>query len=264
MARCVHFAALMALFGGALFSLRTGVRGRPPLWAAWLVLPSGFVWLAYVVSEIAGGPGEISHVDLVALFVGVDFGRAWLAHLGVTAIAVLLAFQPLRTGGLLIAASGLALATPAGFGHAATGEAGLGMARLATDAVHLLAGGAWLGALMPLQRALRDLSPGEAEGVTSRFSTTAYASVALLVVTGALNIFFATHALLPKIDTTYGRLLLLKLIGVCMLFALAAFNRFALSRPLRPLALRKTIAVEHVIFALVLLCVSELGISAPG
>jgi copper transport protein len=110
-------------------------------------------------------------------------------------------------GGVL--AAGIA-ATWAAAGHASTGrEVPLA---LPVDTVHLLAMATWLGGLVLLATAL--LSGGEAEQMqvaVPRFSRLALVSVSVLVATGSYQTWRQAGGLTALTDTTYGRLLMVKL-----------------------------------------------------
>jgi copper resistance protein D len=259
--RAAHFGALMALFGGAVFPIYAGAKGAAPRWALWLALPSGLIWFAGVVINVGGSGGSLFDTRLIAtIFTQADFGRAWALHLLLTLACVTLV---LRGDAIVGALSGLALVTLAGIGHAAITEGLGGVAHQANHALHLLACGVWLGALAPLSRALRDLPLAEAERVTARFSRVAYVSVALIAASGVVNTWFVTGAVAPNLAIPYGRWLTAKLVAVTLLLGLAAHNRFALSRPLLAAKLTQNIAMEHALFALILLLVGYLGLSAP-
>jgi putative copper resistance protein D len=79
--------------------------------------------------------------------------------------------------------SGAALAAFAFVGHGADGAGLVGVARLGLMATHLLAVGAWLGALAPLARALAQAGPA-APRLLERFGAIAAVAVTLVVATG--------------------------------------------------------------------------------
>src|SRR5438045_2510915 len=81
--------------------------------------------------------------------------------------------------------------TPAWAGHAAAGEGSDLVIQLVSDIVHLLAAGAWLGALPALVYFLRRApSHAAAAHATRRFSILGVASVSALVVTGLANTWY--------------------------------------------------------------------------
>ena len=161
-------------------------------------------------------------------------------------------------------------------GHAA-GDAGTkGMAHLCVDGVHLLAAGAWLGALVPLVSLLREESPGSrarAALAVRRFSFLGMACVGALVLSGLTNAMFAMNHVSALVDSRYGRELLVKLALFAAIVALAAVNRVRLTPRLEsadaPSAsvaqrslLRNALADVVLGFAIVAI-VGNLGITMP-
>ncbi len=88
----------------------------------------------------------------------------------------------------------------------------------------------WAGALMPLAVALKRQAPG-ADMFLRRFSLAILPVVATLVVAGIVLAVIQVETFSALVDTDYGRLLLAKLALVVGLLALAATNRWALTRP---------------------------------
>ncbi|MCL7426344.1 copper resistance protein CopC [Streptomyces sp. YS415] len=119
-----------------------------------------------------------------------------------------------------VLAVGLAL-TWAASDHA---SAGIQVPVAMTSAVlHLLATAVWLGGLTALLLTLRraHLTPG----TVTRFSRLAFASVTVLVVTGVYQSWRGLGSWDALTDTTYGRLLALKIVAVALLLAAAAASR---------------------------------------
>lgn len=129
-----------------------------------------------------------------------------------------------------------------------------------TDTLHLAAGAVWVGGLVGLLLVLPALGrrPEEAAVVVRRVSTSAAAVLVAVAITGTL---LATRTLgrwAGLVDTTYGRLLLVKvgLVGIVVL--VAAWNRFRLVPRVSSAVghgegvraaglLRRTVAVEAVV-----------------
>ncbi|MGW7665138.1 copper resistance CopC/CopD family protein [Streptomyces sp. NPDC054756] len=122
------------------------------------------------------------------------------------------------TGGAL--AVGLAATWAAGE-HASAGiQVPVAMT---SSALHLLATAVWLGGLAALLAALHHGAlPAEA---VRRFSRVAFASVVVLVVTGVYQSWRGLGGWDALADTTYGRLLAIKLMAVVVLLAAAAVSR---------------------------------------
>lgn len=213
-------------------------------------------------------------------------GMAWDIRVVLLALASGLAFLPLRRPQAAITAlaclGGGALATLAWAGHGAMSEGAPGWLHLGSDIAHLLIAGAWVGAIAALAliavstagqgddatvRLLSDTSNGFA-----RFGTFI---VIVLVVSGTINYLFVVGPTLSGlIDSTYGRLLLVKLGFFAGMLALAAGNRFrlapALERALNDgdtasavAALKRSLWVEMGAATLVLALVAWLGTLNP-
>jgi putative copper resistance protein D len=139
----------------------------------------------------------------------------------------------LKIGGTLLA--GAYAATLAWTGHALSDAGADRYVHLASDAVHLLAAGAWVGALPGLASLLEragDVARPErfalAVSATRRFSTLGMVSVSALM-TGLINAWYLIGNVAALLGTEYGRLLLWKLLIFAMMVALAAINRLRLT-----------------------------------
>jgi len=117
-------------------------------------------------------------------------------------------------------------------GHAAAMEGLDGAIHLTSDALHLVAAGAWLGALWPLAllfaAARRAGDPGAAAiacQATRRFSILGMISVAAILATGAINTWEILGTAAFSIGTDYNRLLLVKIGLFLAMVAVAAYNR---------------------------------------
>lgn len=154
---------------------------------------------------------------------------------------------------------------------------------IASYAVHVLAGAAWLGGLPALLLAvLEQQFQPEAEGrrlaILMRFSKMAMVAVSAIVLSGIANTAFRIGMDLGAlVGVPYGTILLVKLGFVAVMLALAANTRFRtmprLERTLRDHAgdappafarrLTRSLALELAAGVLVLAAVSVLGITAP-
>jgi putative copper resistance protein D len=137
--------------------------------------------------------------------------------------------------------------------------------------------GFWLGGLVPLAKCVRDARGGTALTVQDatqalrRYSNLAVVAVMLVALTGGVNVWLILGAP-PRLATSYGSALTLKIALFGAMLLLAAFNRFGLMRRLgaantekRALArLSWTIALEQVIGAVILLDVSSFGLIDPA
>lgn len=188
--------------------------------------------------------------------------------------------RPLATGALL---TGAALLTLAWSGHGAAGEGALGTVRLASDGLHLLAAGVWIGAIFALLLLVaRRGSSASSEHVAlthrslSMFSVIGSLAVATLVATGLFNGWALAGLPTPAelLATTWGVVLVLKLLLFTAMLGLAALNRFRLTPRLeRSLSgdgrlpalreLRASLVAEALLGTGVLALVSWLGLLAP-
>jgi putative copper resistance protein D len=107
---------------------------------------------------------------------------------------------------------------------------------LASDAMHLLAASAWVGALPGLAYVLRyagDVARPErfslAVSATQRFSASGTISVSALVMTRLINAWYLVGSVPALWGTEYGRLLLWKLLIFATMLVLAAINRLRLT-----------------------------------
>src|SRR5258706_1624524 len=178
-ARAVHFGSAMLVFGELVFVLFVATSAwrdagversseevassrrfdRVVFWGIVAGIASWLVWLACEAVLMSGAPlGAALRGDTLSLVLGkTAFGRLWLLRIGLAAVLVALLWSGTRVArGAIrrslsyaaLAIAGAYLASLAWAGHADAGaQRGV---QLASDAVHLLAAGAWLGALPPL------------------------------------------------------------------------------------------------------------------
>lgn len=257
--RAAYFVAAIVLFGELFFrcwveraALRRlpgvpadawrGLRPRSAILAAALAAAflSSVLWFFAEAQVMSGAPLEdLSQDTLQAALFDTAFGHVSLVRFGLAlalAIALALLRRPKRNDAIAIAAGVIALgllSTIAWTGHANGDQGQSRIIHLASDVVHLLAAGAWLGALPALAfilfNARHDPSGRALELAalaTRRFSTLAIAAVSALALTGVVNSWYTLGSLPALLGTDYGRLLSLKLLLFGAMLALAAMNRF--------------------------------------
>jgi copper transport protein len=140
-------------------------------------------------------------------------------------------------GALLGLAGTMGLAaTWASTGHASTGIQ-VPLAIL-SDVLHLSAMAVWLGGLAVLALVvLRDpVKPKQAATAVSRFSTIALTCVCVMIATGTYQVWRDVASWYNLFDTAYGRLVLVKIGGLCVLVCLGYYARTRISAGLTPLA----------------------------
>ena len=308
--RIVHFAAAVVLAGEFAFVLcvaRPALRACADAASAWLdlrqrllsvaawclvlALVSGVLWF-FVQAAAMSGANLVDAFDrktLGAALAETLFGRVWIARLTLAAAlcgALLFLWRASHRGEALILvvcatlAGGL-LATLAWAGHAAAELGADRIVHLSADVVHLLAAGAWLGALPPLAfvlaRPRRATSVGQTEFATCavrRFSALGIASVGALVLTGAVNAWYTVDSVPALFGTDYGRLLSAKLALFAAMVALAAVNRWRWTSRLSQAAqesahmalgrLWRNAIAETAIGLVVLGIVGALGVTIPA
>ncbi len=201
---------------------------------------SSVLWFLAQAQVMSGMPLEaLSQDTLRGALVDTGFGRVSFVRFGLAialAIALALLRQAKRSSAMTIAAGVIALgllSSIAWTGHANGDQGQSRMIHLSSDVMHLLAAGAWLGALPALAfilfNARRDTSGRALEFAalaTRRFSILGIAAVSTLALTGIVNAWYTVGSLPALLGTNYGRLLSLKLLLFGAMLALAAINRF--------------------------------------
>ena len=234
-------ATTMAVFGAAAFRLLIvdaevaaafdARLRRLQLVMAIAALVSAVVLTLLEAASMADDWLAVSSIETIgAVLTGTAFGHVWLPRLGLgVAVVACAAFTLPRAPWTAIAAAFL-LASLALVGHAAMSEGMVGAIRRLTQAVHLLAAGAWVGGAIPLAYALAATrqNPRAATGILLRFSAYGAVAVALIVASGTLNAVALVGSAGALVGTSYGWALLAKLVLVALLVALASINRFVL------------------------------------
>lgn len=240
--RFVAFAALVLLVGGFAFlalvwPVGAGVaRARRMLWGA---------WAAAVLSTVVGIPIQgvyaaglpLSKVVSSTVLNGVldeRFGKVWSARLVLLVLmAVVLVASgrrsdPARLPPALMAGGGILgvglLLTPGLAGHASTQD--LVPLALTSDVVHLVSVSLWLGGLAMLALAvLPRRLPDELAAVVPRFSRIAFGAVIAILATGTFQGWREVRSKAALTDTTYGKLLIVKVVLFALLVGLGGLSR---------------------------------------
>ncbi|HEV8256106.1 MAG TPA: copper homeostasis membrane protein CopD [Casimicrobiaceae bacterium] len=304
--RAVHFASAMLLFGELVFVLcvakpmwrsagnaildENDVSRWPVRIAVWGLLASiasGVAWLAIEAAVMSGMPLEQAlNRTTVALVLGETlFGRVWLLRaavgvgLGALLTAIVMARDDGRRSRLTMGAAVLAgvyLATLAWAGHAAAGPPEERSLHLTSDVVHLLAAGAWLGALPGLAfllgraRGMPNVPSFDTAEMTRRFSALGVVSVGALLLSGLANTWYLVGDVPALLGTDYGRLLLAKLALFAAMITLALVNRLRLTPRLYAHdraalhGLRRNALLEAATGLLIVTLVGLLGITVPA
>ena len=207
-----------------------------------LSIISGFAWLCLLAARIAGKPiGEVIADGTIWIVLSqTQFGFAWeLRFLFCVFLAAWLlvgrankASASIWQEVLAALLAGAYLGLLAFAGH---GQEGLGIERnlhLAADFFHLIAAGLWLGCLIPLALLLVYLRRFHEQtwlsvacDAAGRFSNLGIVAVGILLVSGTINVWFLVGGMQGLIDTSYGRLLILKITLFAAMVCLAGINR---------------------------------------
>jgi copper transport protein len=249
--RALDFALILLVVGGAvalavvLLSAAEQFRARLYRLLAGLAIGVVIAGALCIVLQgaVAGGFGlsEAFRWNTVDSVLQTRFGKAFLWQLGLAVLTAIVAYIASRDRrgrlGLiaLVPGAGLLLTLSAA-GHARTS----GALAFVADVVHILAASVWVGGLaftvLALLLAAGDRWPLASRAVP-RFSILAVGSVVTLIAAGSLRGYQEVRAFHGLWDTTYGKLLLVKIGLVLPLLALGAYNnRFAVPRLKRQIA----------------------------
>jgi putative copper resistance protein D len=242
--------------------------------ASSLAVLSTFAWLPIEAAMI--GESWQSAVDrstLSALLCDTAVGKAWLVRLALSLL--LAAALSWRSASIVrLALSGLLLASLALTGHANMDEGARGVLHILNDALHVLAGGAWLGSLLALPGCLARLrDPAfctEAKTALRRFSSAGHLAVALVIATGIVNTVLVLQRWPTAFSSTYQMLLAIKIALVAGMTGLALINRYIFvprmltQRDCAIIQIRNGTYAELALGAGVLALVAFLGILDPA
>ena len=277
--RFALYVDLLLLFGLALFGLYSFnalLRFRPLLRG--MAVTGALLSVAGLVLMTRAMSGETQlaalwpHLQMMLL--ETDVGLAWALRM--TALAIVVIRPGLWPASL---AGAIALASLAWSGHGAMDEGWLRFWHFLSDILHLLAAGAWLGALLALvlmvsgrigETRLRLIADA-----VKRFEWVGALIVLTVSVTGVMNYLFIVG---PRLDGvlfgTYGLLLAIKVLAFAVMLVLAALNRFHLGPSLQQSlrdgqyliaakALRRSVVMELALALLIVALVAWLGTLSP-
>jgi copper transport protein len=237
---------------------------------------SSFGLLLALAADLDGG-SMLGALGAVEDATRTDPGLALVIRvaLSLVTLGVLLAWHPAeeRTrwtvlGGLVV----VGLGTWAMNGHARTMRwSWLGVP---LDVVHYAAAAAWLGGLVVLSvAAFRYATTEELVTAMRRFSSVAAVSVVVIVATGAVQAVRLVGGPTGLLDSSHGRILLVKLLVLAGMLALADRNRrrvrdrFRTADAASPAvrgALRRSMGAEAVLGLAILGVTAALVVSSPG
>jgi putative copper resistance protein D len=227
------------------------------------LLLAGLLSLGWLLAESRDMAGAVSEVGVV-LQQSV-FGHLVAARLALLALAGLLLLRRWHAMATLVAAC--AVASQAGHDHAWAMAGGPSLLLL-SNVVHVLAGGAWLGGLVPLLLVVAAASPAMAAVASRRFAALGTLCVVLLAATALLQASTMVASWAGLFHTAYGWVICAKLALLLSLVGLAARNRFlltpALARGGAKPALLRSIAIETAAGLLIVLAAALLTSLQPA
>jgi len=240
--RGLDFALILLVIGGAIalaVVLRSAaVELRTRLFRILAGLSFGLAIAAALCivlqGAVAGGFGlsEAFRWDTIHSVLETRFGHAFLWQIGIAIVVGALALMASRSRRLefLPLFSLLLIPTISAAGHARTS----GALALFLDVFHVAAASTWVGGLaftvLALLLAGADRWPLCSRAVP-RFSLLAVVSVVVLITAGSIRGYQEVKAFHGLWDTTYGRLLLVKIALVLPLLLIGLYNnRFAVPR----------------------------------
>ncbi|GGR72034.1 hypothetical protein GCM10010169_14950 [Micromonospora fulviviridis] len=266
-AKYLGYAGLLLLVGpalvlAALWPRRLSRRG--PARLAWsglgllAVATLAELWLQVPYTN-GGGLFDVSGSGFGDVL-GSTYGTAHLVRLGLLAAAAFL-LRPLfagpvgRTDGLILAIlGGAALFTWPLAGHPAASPAPA--VSVVVDAVHLGSMAVWLGGLVMLAVfLLRRADERELDAILPIWSRWAALAVAALLLAGTVQGLIEVATPKALVDTTYGRLLLAKIVLFALVIGVAAYSRALVRRRTAagcPGSMRRAVLAELAITAVVL------------
>jgi len=283
--RFFHDASLMLLWGASAFlwllvpkALADKVWrmfGTAPFLTALIAGLTTLISLLLETATVGNGWSDAFNAGTIhdVLF-ETTVGQAWQAQ-AAAALILVLAFLPSRhwRGQGVALGSGLGLAALTLTGHASMHEGWLRLAHRANDILHVLTGGGWLGALVPLIPILRLLntpqSRAEALLALRRFSTAGHSAVALVIASGIINTMLVLQRLPTDWSSPYQALLAIKIALVAGMSLLAIFNRYVLVPRIRRDRVRALNAIrlgsiaEIVLGIVVIALVAVFGVLEP-
>jgi copper transport protein len=254
--RSAVFAAMALLIGAVVFAAAVRPHGRRRsradalVWVGWIGLVVSTVAALLLQGPYAGGFGLSTalHGAIIRATLQTRYGHLIEIRLVLLAAVLPLLFvvrgrwHPQWWWWAFATPLGLAIAaTPGLAGHAATGT--FTQLAIPLDALHVTAMSVWLGGLAVLALIVIDRDP-DARRAADHFSPVALTSVLVIVASGVFaewrQVGWSVDAFR---DTTYGRLLFVKIAVFVVLLGLAAWSR-QIVRTHRPLTLSAAVATE--------------------
>jgi copper transport protein len=292
LARAFSFVGLLVLIGATIFrtlvlrgarEIDTAVRVRMEQRTATLGLAAsvlvilGAIARVSLMSEMMSTMPEMHAMSPTEMVMHSQWGLAVRLEIGAALVALAsfgLALRRVRGAWVVATIVAMLLAvTPALAGHAAASPRFTSL-MIATDFLHVLGGGSWLGNLLVVMVVGVPvcLTCDGAErwssvaSLVNSFSPIALASAALVVTSGVIASWVHLETLSALWQTAYGQVLLLKVFLVVIALAIGAYNfrrvQPQLANELGSTRLRRSAGIELSVGFLILLVTGFLtGIS---
>jgi putative copper resistance protein D len=242
--RLAHFAATISLFGSTAFVWAlaptelardlTGAIRKIATGSIVVAAITALAWLGLEAASMGEGWADSLNSDiLVAVLTDTAFGRLWQWRLSLIALFLIaLALRRYDRWPQVAAAAALLLASLGLAGHAIMQPGPVGALHRANDALHLLVAGAWVGGLAPFALCINRFSDPalrfEAMLAARRFSAWGHMVVALVILTGVVNVALTLRVAPIPFASLYQTLLFAKIVVVATMIAAAVFNRYVL------------------------------------
>ncbi|CAN7222297.1 copper homeostasis membrane protein CopD [Brevundimonas sp. LjRoot202] len=268
--------AFMLYSRAALADVRLGWPSPSVRFGAVVLLLATLAALVAQTAVMAGSLAEAVKPGTLGVMVsGTALGTAYVVRAALAALALLLALG-LRGDRLwwsLIVPAVLIAASFAWTGHGGATEGVWRWPHLAADVVHAVAALIWIGALAAFVALARRRSgaDGLADALVG-FASTGTIAVTALVLSGLVNawVLVGPRGLPALLSTPWGLLLAIKLAAFAGMLALAALHRYRLAPALSAAAdasslarLRRTLAAEFALGAVILCLVAAMGLLPP-
>ncbi len=211
----------------------TARRLRPLLRTAAAALAAATVLVLPVNAAFVGeGWSDALDLDTLQAFLfDTNLGTVWIAQAVLALVVLPFTFRKPASLGIVALGAALFLSCHIFFGHAVRLQGAGRLALQASYLMHVLAVGAWVGALVPFTAMLRHSGPDMQNDFAlamRRFSTVGHGVVAFVVVTGVLNAWLIHGRLWPAWHSLYDQLLVAKIVVVSAMVMIAICNRYVL------------------------------------
>lgn len=281
--RFVFDSTILSLWGASAYLWIVADAGlKQRLWqqmrglrdsALLLVVAATFALLPLRTAMLGEGWSDALDIGMLhSVLFDTNIGLAWLIQVVAACLlmAVMLLARQWIAGTAIMSA--VLLASLVITGHAAMHDGVTGLLHQANSVLHLLAAGAWVGALIPVVWLLPRLRDKDAAIVATpaliRFSTAGHLAVLLVVATGIINTGFILGKLPLDWTYDYQRLLTFKIALVIVMIVLAIINRYVFVPRLRQRqgmaqALVTGTIAEIVLSLAVIMLVAMFGMMQP-